>query len=160
MSQLIQTYSELRDQLIKRVQHMTSIFWEVAGFSDLGVISSTVDYDIDVQAFDEFVLVEWTYVDPYEEGFDEQHSHRFDIDFFENATDDELRAYAQSLADRELFGRVREDVKTALFHLVECPGLFEYVIEHAKKDMTPKDIQELADGYVEANADDIREVYN
>lgn len=157
---MIQTYSELRQQLIKRVQHMTSIFWEVDGFSDLGVISSGVDYDIDVTVVDDFVLVEWTYVDQYDEGFDEQHGHHFSVEFFEKATDDELRAYAQTLADRELFGRVKEDVKTALFHLVECPGLFEYVIEHAKKDMTPKDIQELADGYVEANADDIRALYN
>lgn len=124
---MIEEYEELHTMMLERADHISKIFNEVDEEMEWWQVKDYVDYDVTFSFGHDAVVVEWRYLDPYEEYGDEHHHWAFLSEFFEDATDDELREYALIEIDKQRVKNTKESLRSVLYGLHENRDFIEFM---------------------------------
>lgn len=124
---MIEEYYELHSMMLERADHISKIFAEVDEGMEWWQVKDYIDYSVTFSYGSDAIVVEWHYKDPYEECGDEHHYHPFLSDFFEDATDDELREYALIEIDKQRVKNTKESLRSVLYGLHENRDFIEFM---------------------------------
>lgn len=124
---MIEEYVELHSMMLERADHISKIFNEVDEGMEWWEVKDYVDYHVTFSCGHDSIMVTWYYKDTYEECCDEHHYHPFLNDFFESATDDELKEYALVEIDRRRLENKKESLRTVLHGLHENRDFIEFM---------------------------------
>lgn len=124
---MIEEYCELHTMMLERADHISKIFAEVDEEMEWWQVKEYIDYDVTFSYGHDAIMVEWSYKDPYEEYGDEHHHWDFLGDFFEDATDDELREYALIEIDKQRVKNEKESLRSVLYGLHENRDFIEFM---------------------------------
>lgn len=146
---MIEEYKELHSMMLERADHISKIFGEVDDDMEWWAVKDYVDYDVTFSFGHDAIMVEWCYRDPYEEYGDENHYWAFLSDFFEDATDDELKEYAMDrIAERRLKNK-KESLRSVLYGLHENRDFIEFIqTVTLPEELCCVDVNEIIEDYL------------
>lgn len=115
---MIEEYEELHTMMLERADHISKIFDEVDEEMEWWQVKERIDYDVTFSCGSDAVVVTWSYPDPCDYRYhDENHYWAFPRDFFESATDDELREYALIEIDKQRVKNEKDSIRSVLYGL-------------------------------------------
>lgn len=146
---MIEEYTELHSMMLERADHISKIFGEVDDDMEWWAVKDYVDYDVTFSFGHDAIMVAWDYKDPYEECCDEHHYHPFLNDFFESATDDELKEYAMDkIAERRQKNK-KESLRSVLYGLHENRDFIDFMqTVTLPEELYFTDVNEIIEDYL------------
>lgn len=146
---MIEEYEELCTMMLERADHISKIFAEVDEEMEWWPVKDYIDYDVTFNCSHDAIVVEWIYKDPYEEYGDEHHYWAFLRDFFEDATDDELKEYALIEIDKQRVKNTKESLRSVLYGLHENQDFIEFMQTVTLPDqMYATEADKITEGYL------------
>ena len=146
---MLEEHCELHTMMLERADHISKIFAEVDEEMEWWQVKGYVDYDVTFSFGHDAVVVTWCYLDPYEEYGYEHHDWAFLRDFFEDATDDELKEYALIEIDKQRVKNAKESLRAVLYVLHENRDFIEFMQNVTlPEELYSTDVNGIIEGYL------------